>query len=61
MIVNYGFYSMFSMTYKASLACISSIFDIKWLVVVTIYNETMAYLLGLGCMVRHYRDTEDDI
>jgi hypothetical protein len=49
MIVKYGFYLMLSITYKASLGCISSIFDIKWLVVGTIYNETMAYLLGFGC------------
>ena len=48
MIVNYGFYSMFSMTYEASFGCISSISDIKWLVVGTIYNIKMVDLLGFG-------------
>ena len=48
MIVNYGFYSMFSMTYEASFGCISSIFDIKCLVVGTIYNIKMVDLLGFG-------------
>jgi hypothetical protein len=49
MIVKHGFYLMLSITYKGSLACISSISDIKWLVSGNVYNETMAYLLGLGC------------
>ena len=46
MIVNYGFYSMLSMTYKSSLVCISPIFDIKWLVSVVIDNIKMVGLLG---------------
>ena len=49
MIVKYGFYLMLSMTYEASFGYISSISDIKWLVSGNVYNETMAYLLGLGC------------
>ena len=48
MIVNYGFCSMLSMTYEASFGCISSIFDIKCLVVGTIYNIKMVDLLGFG-------------
>ena len=49
MIVNYGFYSMFSMTYEASFGYISSIFDRKRLVIGTIYNIKMVDLLGFGC------------
>ena len=49
MIVKHGFYLMLSITYEASLACVSSISDMKCLAVGTIYNETMVDLLGLGC------------
>jgi len=48
MIVNYGFYSMFSITYGVSFGYISSIFDIKWLVFGNVLNKIMAYLLGFG-------------
>ena len=44
MIVNYGFCSMFSMTYKVDLVYISSIFDIKWLVSGNVYNIDVATL-----------------
>jgi hypothetical protein len=46
MIVNYGFYSMFSIAYDVSFGYISSIFDIKCLVFGTIYNIKMVDLLG---------------
>ncbi len=48
MIVNYGFCSMFSMTYKVNLVYISSIFDIKWLVSGNVQNKIMVDLLGFG-------------
>ena len=48
MIVKHGFYSMFSITYKASFGCISSISDMKWLFSGNVLNKIMAYLLGFG-------------